>query len=119
MSLITWFNQFYIYVERSHLSADAQALFLFILHIYNNERFNGPYNEGWIYPSLVEIPTPRIMKTMGWTDRRRLYKARDELKEKKLLTVHPGRGVGATCYELADENRIKEVLEEEIKKWIN
>lgn len=112
MSLVSWFNQFYKYVERSHPSANAQALYLYILHEYNAQRFKGPYDE-WCFPSLVSLPSKQIMEAMGWTDRRRLYEARDELSRRRLLKFYPGIGSEATSYEIADEETIKKVMKED------
>ena len=117
MSLVSWFNQFYKYVERSHLSANAQALYLYILHEYNAQRFKGHYDE-WCFPSLVSLPSKQIMEAMGWTDRRRLYEARDELSHRRLLIFYPGDGREATVYEIAEEEKIKRVMKEDEEKRI-
>lgn len=102
MTYIDILNAFYSLLAVHPLSANAQALYLYLVHC-NNKKTVRTSGGKRVWAAWFEVTNKQIMQIMGWTDRRRLYNAREELLCLELIDYQEGDGLHSSFYALNEE----------------
>ena len=102
MTYIDIMNAFYNHMETCATSANAQALYFYLVHC-NNRKTKRTADGQLVWVAWFEVTNSQILTAMGWTDRRRFYAARQELLDANLIHYFPGAGPYASLYAINED----------------